>query len=84
MIKFLFGQIAQNASPKILEALLKNTADIQNENEKQSQQLQQQFKDGQQRPVPNSDIRLQTQADLERVQSNIDNLLAGIIKEAVV
>ncbi|WP_426452369.1 FecR domain-containing protein [Paenibacillus sp. S-38] len=75
--------LVKMASPKVLEAILRNVPDIQKENEAMKKKLQEQFEQGMSRPHPQSILRVENADDLSKVQQNFDAFVSQIAKEAV-
>ncbi|TSI07369.1 FecR domain-containing protein [Lysinibacillus sp. BW-2-10] len=77
------ADIIQSASPKVIEALVKNASDIQREQEELKKRLEEQMSNGIQKPDAASTLNFRSPEDLEDVKSNFDNLLPGLAKSAV-
>jgi len=77
-IEDLVGQ----ASPKIIEKIIKNAAEIQAENEKTKQELSERLNSGNTNPVSNANLLIRDMNDLNRVNANIDNIVGNIAKQA--
>lgn len=75
--------IVELASPKVLEAFIKNIPDIQRENEEIKRQLQEQFNQGIQKPDELSNLLYLSQDDLDKVKQNFDSFLPNLVREAV-
>ncbi|CAM5200764.1 hypothetical protein UACE39S_00151 [Ureibacillus acetophenoni] len=65
-------QLVQNASPAIIEAILRNKQQIDEENRRTLSTIN--------NP---SDLNVDSESELERVKQNIDNALANLLKSAI-
>jgi hypothetical protein len=74
-------QIIQNASPKIIEQIIKNAAQIQQENEEMKRKLQDQLAN--QTMDGNANLKIDNQDTLNKITNNLDNLIGNIVKQAV-
>ncbi len=74
-------QIIQNASPKIIEKIIQNSAQIQQENEEMKRKLQEQLDT--QKKDNNANLQINNQETLDKIAGNLDNLVGNIVKQAV-
>lgn len=75
-------QLSARIEPSILEALLRNKQEIDTENEELLQNLQSLFGSGQDGVVP-PQLDLENEQDFERLQHNLQNLIAALLQSAV-
>ncbi|WP_079908640.1 FecR domain-containing protein [Paenibacillus sp. 32352] len=77
-----FGGIIHQASPKVLETIIRDYPDIAKENEELKQRLLNNFQSGIQKP-DGSILKLQSLEDLNRVTANFDAFIPALAKAAV-
>lgn len=70
---------ARNASPAVIEAMLRNKEQIDKENREMLEKSKKQLENGE----PSSDPALGSMDDLERLQHNLDHILANLLQQAV-
>lgn len=75
--------IVQAASPRVLEAFIRNIPEIRQENDELKKRLQEQYNQGFQRPDALSNLRYPSQEDLNRVLQNFDAMVPHLAKAAV-
>ncbi|TVY08268.1 FecR domain-containing protein [Paenibacillus cremeus] len=71
------------APPKVLEALIKNAADIQAELKEQKDKLNKDLQQGKTKPDEQSTLKFQDDTDLNKIKGNFDALLPNLAKQAV-
>ncbi|MGG1551388.1 FecR domain-containing protein [Paenibacillus ferrarius] len=72
----------KQASPAVIEEFIKNKAEIDKENDEFIAQKQKELNEGKS-TSDNTSLSLKSQADLEKVKKNLDNLVGNIAKEAL-
>ncbi|WP_196426913.1 FecR domain-containing protein [Paenibacillus validus] len=77
------NQIVNQASPKVMEAFVKNIPDIQRELDEMKQKLQQQFEQGLQKPDEFAILKFLSEDDLAKVMNNFDAAIPNLVKAAI-
>ncbi len=77
------SRIAELASPKVLEAMLRNANDIQQENEQVLERLRNALEQGHSSPDDDSVLHIPDDATLNKVAGNYDAFLPNLAKAAV-
>lgn len=75
--------LVENASPKVLEALIKNKAEIDAENAELLKRINDGLANGTGLVPVDSATKVTTQDELGRLQSNLQNLVGNIAKQAL-
>lgn len=73
------GEIVKQTPPKVIESIVKSAAEIRSENEEMKRKLQESL--GQ--SIPDANLKINDQAELDKVGKNFDNFLGNIAKEAI-
>lgn len=76
-------QLVSEASPSILQAIIKDTPDIKKEQSEQKGKLDKMLERGQEKPDDNSILKIKSQEDLNKVKQNFDALIPNLAKQAV-
>lgn len=77
------GALVNNASPKVIEKIIQSAADIQQENEQLKELLLKNLNSGTQKPSDHANLLIKDAPDLQKVSSNIDNIVGNIAKQAI-
>lgn len=77
------GSIVRMASPRVIEAMLHNTLEMQQENEQIRQTLLENLNRGQQKPDEQSILRMKDLEDLAKVAQNFDRFMPNLAQEAL-
>lgn len=72
----------KQASPSVLEEFIKNKAEIDKENDEFIAQKQKELNEGKS-TSDNTSLSVKSQADLDKVKKNLDNLVGNVAKEAL-
>ncbi|RTE09517.1 FecR family protein, partial [Paenibacillus whitsoniae] len=75
-------EFIKQASPAVIEEFIKNKAEIDKENDEFIAQKQKELNEGK-TTKDNTSLTVNSQADLDKVKKNLDNLVGNIAKEAL-
>ncbi|NQX68128.1 FecR domain-containing protein [Paenibacillus alba] len=73
-------QFIKEASPEVIQELIRNKAEIDKENEAFIAKKAKEIADGK---IDNSSLTIKDQAELDKVKQNLDNLIGNIAKQAI-
>ncbi|CAM3549209.1 FecR domain-containing protein [Marinicrinis lubricantis] len=76
-------QIVNQAPAQVLESIIRNSSEVQQENEQLMERLKQSLEKGSVSPDANANLYLSDQLQMDQYRHNIDQMLLNIAKQAV-